>query len=74
MSPKSTEIEMNGKGAKNRNISFFGNHMTTSVQICQFEASKLVHLRHLRVDFGIFADTKHKELPGAYSYDDGDDS
>jgi hypothetical protein len=36
--------------------------MTTSVRICGFEASELADLR---ADFGIFADTKHKELPGA---------
>jgi len=36
--------------------------MTTSVQMCGFEASRLADLR---VDFGVFVDTKYRELPGA---------
>jgi len=36
--------------------------MTTSVQMCGFEASQLADLR---ADFGVFADTKYRELPGA---------
>ena len=43
-------------------IAFFGNHVVSPVQMCGFEGNNLVNLR---ADFGIFADTKHQELPGA---------
>ena len=43
-------------------IAFFGNHVVGSVQMCGFEGNNLADLR---VDFGIFADTKHQELPGS---------
>ena len=36
--------------------------MTISVQMCGFEASRRADLR---ADFGVFADTKYRELPGA---------
>jgi len=36
--------------------------VVSSVQMCGFEGNNLVDLR---ADFGIFADTKHQELPGA---------
>jgi len=39
--------------------------MTTSVQLCGFEDSELADSR---ANFGIFADTKHRELPGAFSH------
>lgn len=35
--------------------------MTTFVQLCGFGASEVADLR---ADFGSFADTKHRELPG----------
>jgi hypothetical protein len=36
------------------------------VQMCGFEGNnKGNNLADLRADFGIFADTKHQELPGA---------
>ena len=40
--------------------------MTTSVQMCGFEASWRADLR---ADFGVFADTKYRELPGACCYE-----
>ena len=45
-------------------ISFFGTHVMTLVRMCGFEGSNHVDLR---ANFRIFADTKWKELPGAYN-------
>ena len=36
--------------------------MVSPVQMCGFEGNNVADLR---ADFGIFADTKHQELPGA---------
>ena len=48
---------------RNPNNCLFWKSRVSSVQMCGFEGNNLADLR---ADFGIFADTKHQELPGSW--------
>ena len=52
-----------GSGAARPDLAFFGNHVSTSVRICGFEAR---NVEDLRPDFGTFMDNKYRELPGSF--------